>query len=402
MKKKLLLACCTVALVLSACGGSSNNSSTTSNNAENQAASEQNNSESENSTDEVNNADNTEVDQEAAQEAASGAWTLQQVTDEFGDVKKDGGTNAVYAITGDFSNTATNGSELGGYVVFEPLSQSFFFILNEYNNAKATYLSSDTIVLKYKAGSDDTIHSHYLTGQAPNDALVLNDTTEQLQNNHHDYKSVDSGFTEVATNLWYGNEVRCIIEIANSKYNFSIEPSNFKDICTELGVSFEELPKEEAIRHSFEIYMQDTEYAFVIGNPIIYAVRHITPYATEENQIPESELHDFMVGRWAEYDLLSRGYAYCYEYKEDGSRIRYGEIKFSEDTHAHEEDAEKEWAIEDGEINIYDTHRYVIHDLGVEGYYYMRCTSDKNSSSWSRILIKLNDDCKPMYPLSSN
>ena len=392
MKKKLLLLCCTAALVLSACGGASSNGSTASNNTEQTVATEEN-SEEENDQEANSNSKKTEADQTETSDNSEDKWILQQEVDEFGDVKKDGSLIALYEINGTFSNTATNGSELGGSVGFDASRQAFYFSLHEYNNyTNATYISSDSIILKYKAGDDDTIKSHFLGGKAPNTAPILNDLIQQELNEIHEVLSVDSGFYDLAKNLWDGKEVRCIIEIGNSSYNFNIEPSNFQDVCKSQGLSFEDLPKEEAIPLALQVYLEGEEYKSELGNPMVTAYKLLLNNLGTDDLVPESEYKDLMVGHWAYYKLLSTGLAYCIENYDDGTWTDGGMIY--PDSHDHEDDDEpKEWSVEDGLIHqLYG--KYKMFYTGCEGYYVLY---DTTGTTTGFLLVKLDDNCKPMY-----
>ena len=400
MKKKLLLACCTVALVLSACGGTSNNGSTTSNNTE-QTVNTGENSEQESNQEASSNSEEAETDQTEASENSEEEWNLQQEVDEFGDVKKDGSTLAIYEIDGTFSNTATNGSELGGTVVFDAANKAFFFNLHEYkDDTNATYISSDSIVLKYKAGDDDTIHTHYLGGKAPNSAVVLNDSTERELNKMHEVISTSSGFLALGTELWYGNEVRCIIEIGNSSYNFNIEPSNFQAVSKSVGLSFENLPKEEAIPLALQSYINFEEYEAVVGNPNAIAATLLLSNLSEDDKVSEDEYNNLMVGHWGYYDLFCTGRAACVENYDDGSWTDGGWIY--PDKHDHEEDEKpKAWSVEDGLIKQL-RHTYKLFDTGCEGYYVLYCVDEGKSAVQRQIstfiMVKLDDNCKPLNP----
>lgn len=153
-----------------------------------------------------------------------GAWVIDQPVDEFGD--KVEGENLILKtpIAGTFSNTATTQSTLGGVLFVSTISEKFVpsFRLMEYGNSKATYLSSeaDEITLSTKVG--DEVKSFQLFGSAPNGDLYLG-----LLN--------DEDGNWFADTLCSGNDIKCVIYIGSSKYNFTISSNGFVDACTAAG-----------------------------------------------------------------------------------------------------------------------------------------------------------------------
>ena len=145
-------------------------------------------------------------------------WSVEQTVDEFWDVTENSETLIRTSISGDFSNTAS--SELAGYVFVTRYSggtnSAFVFRLLEYGDHQVTFTSSDIeegIVLKVKAG--DTISEYPLTGEAPNGDLYL----------------VDYYGDQLFSLLYDGREdIRCIITIGSSQYNFAIKYGNFADV----------------------------------------------------------------------------------------------------------------------------------------------------------------------------
>ena len=171
---------------------------------------------------------NFSLDDEAAKEVLGsdaklyGAWIFKESVDEFGDVQEDSPVILATVSSGEFSNTATTGSDLsvGIFDWIPDISQmvSTHVIqmrLFEYKNVLATYLDSSKMSMKVKV--DDKISEFKITGTAPNGDIYLG-----LYDNGGDY---------VHDSLYYGKDVRCIIYIDNSQYNFTIPSSGFADIC---------------------------------------------------------------------------------------------------------------------------------------------------------------------------
>ena len=161
----------------------------------------------------------------ACDESSNDIWSIKQTVDEFGDVTKDSVSVISGSVNGKFSNTATPESDLTVAVHFARKAQYNHYIvgfdLKEYNSTNATFLSSDQKLFKIKLNEE--IITMNLSGDAPNGTLYLG--TE-------DYGwSGDLVFNE----LLNGNDVRCIITIGSSEYNFMLESSNFASLCEENG-----------------------------------------------------------------------------------------------------------------------------------------------------------------------
>ncbi len=188
----------------------------------------------------------------AAAEKTEGEWILEQTVDDFGDVTEDSETIVKTTVEGTFSNTATSNSPLTVVVNYVPSVKEFDFRLLEYNDTLATYFNNSNIVLKMKA--NDTITEFALYGAEPNGDLAISDlayytanvstaakqaeTMDPIQglnylNSYYYDTSVDYEDSGSQHLYQYLNDektdVRCIIEIDNSKYNFTIPYEGFEE-----------------------------------------------------------------------------------------------------------------------------------------------------------------------------
>ena len=156
----------------------------------------------------------------------STSWELDYYVDDFGD--KTDTPHIKCMIAGDFSNTAAMRSDLTVVVFYDFKSEfPFSFRLIEYGDHKATYDSDDKITLKMKVDGDytpnalglipDEIRTVKLIGVAPNGDLIMNT---------NDFTTGDLLHTLLAKNA---PNVRCIITIGNSQYNFTIPSAGFSD-----------------------------------------------------------------------------------------------------------------------------------------------------------------------------
>ena len=155
------------------------------------------------------------------------SWVLDYYVDDFGDK-----TDTPYikcVIEGDFSNTATMSSDLTVVVFYDFKSDfPFSFRLIEYGNHKTTYQSRDEITIKMKVDGEytsntsfgivpDEVRTTELNGLAPNGDLSFK---------QNDFTVGDLLHTLLAKDA---PNVRCIITIGNSKYNFTIPSAGFSD-----------------------------------------------------------------------------------------------------------------------------------------------------------------------------
>jgi len=195
------------------------------------------------------------------QNSTTTLWSVQQTVDEFGDVTADSATVIEAPISGDFSNTATASSEVSGYVRFakRPNSDHYIaqFVLLEYNDTPATYTSGDNLTMKVRIG--DTVTDFTLTGEVPNGSLFLGAPD-------FDY-AADYLFDE----LYLGWDLRCIIYIGSSQYNFTIECSNFVELCDAEG--FPMAPAQMTAKEAVDIMV--TENAPYMGAAVDFFTNNI-------------------------------------------------------------------------------------------------------------------------------
>jgi len=167
------------------------------------------------------NESNKEAANYTENEKVYGAWYVEEYKDDFGDST---GSMFVYTMCeGTFENTATSGSDLAVGVYYDSSYNAFLIRLLEYNDTKATYLSSSDITMKCKV--DEYIFEDALIGDAPNGDLIIS------ENNKY-YKTFYNYLDE-------GKEIRTIICIDNSKYNFTIRGKGFKEAIDEKAARIE-------------------------------------------------------------------------------------------------------------------------------------------------------------------
>jgi len=169
------------------------------------------------------------------EDALQSAWSIAKEVDEFGDVIEDSDNIFLKSTAeGDFSNTATAKSDL--LVIIDNTIYNghhvFGFTLYEYGNTPATYSSNSEITLKTKV--NDTITGYTLYGDAPNSPVFLGAT--------------NTDGDELFNTLYAGYDVRCIIYIDNSQYNFTISSSGYQEVCAEAQQKLDAINEKNRVK----------------------------------------------------------------------------------------------------------------------------------------------------------
>ena len=142
------------------------------------------------------------------------SWELSYTVDNFGDKTDEAVMRG--SFTGTFRNTATNGSNLTVYLFVNRLTNGsvIYIRLLEYGNHNATYSSRDEMKMQVKV--DDAVMDLYTIGSPPNSDLYLNGDAL-------------TGY------LYEGKEIACVIDIGDSRYNFTIDGNGFAELYDELS-----------------------------------------------------------------------------------------------------------------------------------------------------------------------
>lgn len=176
---------------------------------------------------------------EADETEEASDWEIDYYVDDFGDPTDTAYIRGIF--TGTFSNTATSSSDLTVVVFYDPEDSVFSFRLLEYDRVKATYSASEEDAIEFKIKTGETISEGTLKGVAPNEDLYLagGDDSNTIIN-----RILLSML--IKNLLKVGGDVRCIIEIGSSTYNFKMTGTGFGDRLTELGIDDETDDSDEA------------------------------------------------------------------------------------------------------------------------------------------------------------
>ena len=201
-----------------------------------------------------------------------GGWTIATVVDEFGDIVEDSDEIILKSFAeGDFSNTATAKSDLLVEVydtIFEG-NHVFYFTLLEYGKTAAAYSTSSEITLKTKV--DNTITAYTLKGNAPNGNIYLG------------INNTDGN--DIFNHLYAGYDVRCIIYIDNSQYNFTISSNGFNELCAEAQEKLDAVNEKNRIK----------DISSVVTNIL----------NSEDGSVKLLEAYDYLATSREEYSLMS-------------------------------------------------------------------------------------------------
>ena len=193
--------------------------------------------ESDNATDTASNTENEqEGDEDKAEEKAELSeaglgWQVTTIVDDFGDSVEASDEKSInYTFSGDFSNSATNSSLLTGAVYVDELQNEkkpklILFDLNEYGDVPASFTSGDELSIKYKI--DDEVFDYQLSGTAPTSKLAM----EVVSSGSLTPDNTEYFFQQ----LCRGKDIKCIISIGHSRYNFTIKGDGIVKACVEIG-----------------------------------------------------------------------------------------------------------------------------------------------------------------------
>ena len=220
----------------------------------------------------VQNGDNTSI------------WSLKISTDEFGDITKDSVSFVAGLSQGTFSNTATSGSDLTVVTSFmkKPGYNHYIvvFDLKEYNDQSVTASEFDTITFKMKIdeevikGSLDATST--LTGNSYNRTLVFG------------AGEYTWGGDVLFNALYKGKDVRCIITINSSEYNFTLESDNFQSVCVENN--FAPGAADLTVKEATKILLDDT------GKSITYTGKWFSNNLDKLELMDTAQIEEFMEG----------------------------------------------------------------------------------------------------------
>ena len=223
----------------------------------------------------------------AAEEAGETSnWQVQHYVDDFGDE-----TNKIYlstAVIGDFSNTATKSSDLivkMGIDYEDSVNPFVRFSLYEYGDTPAVYYEDDDIEMRIKIGEE--VYYEDLEGYAPNGDLYCYNIRKGVSRDGSEL------FTAMIDELLLGNDVRCIINIGNSQYNFTISGNGFRKAVDEMIVEKAEIGNSP--------YYDYTFFDYTIGLKDGY---YIDTNVEEFNYVVETNCYDIRITEDGEVEYL--------------------------------------------------------------------------------------------------
>lgn len=377
MKKFFIcLLICTMLISFTSCGGA--NEATTNENASGNTASEESSENTDN-----NNESNT----------SSSDWFFPTSVDEFGDVVESDTISIASIASGDFSNTATSSSDLKVETIFGIFNghRVFSFYLNEYNDTLATYLNSSDISMKVKFANDNT-SEYTVYGSAPNGPIILGATSDDG----------DGIFNELAS----GNDVKCVIYIDNSKYNFTLSSNGFREICDEAQQKSIEKNKVADPTDAIKAFIERKNH----GNRYNYLVDNMESFPI----VSTEDLKDLIKGNWLSIQVENVVYDdwWFYQYT-DKERLQIGRfVKDDNGDYQYEttENFPKTYKIEDNQLIITNSKGDVIESYEFrklkDGHYFVVETQNKSHYNVSTkeydpymyLYVQYGEDGKPLYP----
>ena len=239
--KKVVAVLFALTFIMCACGNSSDGSPASNEPVQTDVSEQQEGAEEVT----VESGDETVAEEETAVTSDTGVWKKAKVVDDFGDEVEDA-DHVVYApCQGTFSNTATEDSDLlaCAYIRSLPNEYMISFRLYEYNDHKASFISSEAENIELKTKIDGEVKDDYkILAVEPNSDLFIEGKSECY---------------DLVKALRDGSDVKCVINIGNSKYNFIIPSEGFIEILGYIDIYGEEYTeyqkdKQEAADNSID------------------------------------------------------------------------------------------------------------------------------------------------------
>ncbi|MBQ8834741.1 MAG: hypothetical protein IJ001_07445 [Oscillospiraceae bacterium] len=322
-------------------------------------------------------------------------WTAMPSVDEFGDVVMGGAVSLYTSVKGDFSNTATTSSELDVYITISPNPGGQHFVvtfgLMEYGNSWATYTNSDIEKMTLKTKIGDTIQEFKLFGVAPNGGISLG------------YNNVNDG-DAFFFQLREGNDIRCIINIGSSQYNFTVKSANFMEACEEADQLQAE--QAEALRIKTP---QEALLAFAGKEKHGERFDYIEEHKEEFPIVTTEELSQIIVSNWTCIKVENTVFDewWLYDYADDGVRYTIGNYmndEFHDGSSWH-----KAYKIENGQLYISNTFvpkepdytncsTYQFRKI-MDGHYLVEETQSHATELYTYIFVQYDDSGNPVYPI---
>lgn len=318
-------------------------------------------------------------------------WSSDFSKDEFGDVAYDSEIFLRGVISGDFSNTATSSSELGGFVFIQPdpknQQSEVAFRLLEYGKTPATYLSSEEIILKTKVGNEKKEYT--LFGSAPNGDVAFNPM--------EDAGAADNFYAT----LYSGQDIKCIITIGSSQYNFTVESNNLVEAVEEANNKLIEQAESNEIHSATEVliaFFNKEKY----GERYQYLVDNMEEFPLQTTE----EINKVIENYWLAMKVEPIDYEdwRVWEYKDNvKSHVGYfshGEYKLAEGTR-------EDYVIEEDELRIINPEKnevekaYQVRKLQ-DGYYFLIQTkgiSKVTNEPVMYIYVQYDENGQPKYNL---
>lgn len=326
---------------------------------------------------ENNTGNNSTTTKNESAEETGGNWSIGAPVDEFGDVVEGGQLYIQTEFSGDFSNTATSSSELKGYLFMSQANKGLFdiyFNLLEYGDTPAVYYESDVnegIVLRTKI--NETVREYYLIGNPPNGALMID-------------VGDGSFYDDLANN---DGEMKCVIYIGSSQYNFTIQTGNIKEVSEQaFGILQDGInTMEQAIGAFFNENMHAERYEYIMA--------HMGEYPIAE----DAELNEMFNNKcWVSLNIEEHSIDTVWVYKyENGLKYTLLYLVDGESEYV-DKDKSAPYVIQDnkkysvkkstGEILTDTPEEYI---KLCEGYYIQKCISSYSGEPYYNLYIECDE-----------
>lgn len=164
-------------------------------------------------------------DSQNEEKAVGGIWSIQKMTDEFGDTIESSQDIIRASFQGTYETKTTTGLEFDVSVNLRKRADFNHYIiefeLTENNTSKIQFEKTSIIKLKTKVG--ETVQEFCLSVEESSGNLSYGNEDFYINNDCGDY---------IFSNLYNGQDIKCIIEKSDSSvYSFELKSDNFNALC---------------------------------------------------------------------------------------------------------------------------------------------------------------------------
>ena len=238
----------------------------------------------------------SDADSQNEQKADDGIWSVQQTTDEFGDVTADSKEFVCATVQGTYENKEVADSQFNVSVNFIKRSDCNHYIVEfQLTENDSTKIQFDASYIHIKTKVGEMTEDFYLD---------YDESRGVLSHGHEELYTVEYGGDYIFSNLYNGSDIKCIIaEFEDVLYSFELKSDNFKALCDSEG--FTPGTGNITLRESVNALLQDK--GVKIDESCDYLINKYETFDVVETE----ELKELLNGEFLQISLGSHEDGFC-------------------------------------------------------------------------------------------